>query len=170
MSDRDARVQVLRMARVRFQVIVGDDALPEDADSHLHRFHAYWRSKCRGGEQPVRRDMDPIEIAPLLPSVFLIDVEDDDFRFSLVGQRIVTQYGNLKGKTLGELMTGPELEQTLDEHRRCVTSRFPVYTQNTKDSARPGDWRLYERLLAPLVTDSRVTALAGVMVFRSYRP
>ena len=65
-------------------------------------------------------------------------------------------------------MSGPELELTLAEHRHCVTSRLPVYCQNTLQSASLGDQQIYQRLLTPYGSDGdAVTCLAGIMVFRS---
>jgi hypothetical protein len=156
--------------RVRFQTIDDGSLLREDADDRLARFLSYWRTKRRGGVLPQRRDIDPLEIVKLLPSVFLIDVEEDDFRFSLVGQEILDRYGPLKGQSLRELMSGRELARTLEEHRLCVTARLPVYVENTEHSAAEGDGLLYQRLLLPLAGEGdSITTLAGSMAFRSYR-
>lgn len=154
---------------MRFRTIAADDSLPEGADDKLRRFLAYWRSKCSTGRLPGRRDIDSTDIAPLLASIFLMDVDAGDFRFRLVGQDIVTRYGVLKGRKVGELMVGAELAETIAEHRRCVQSRLPVYAENTQKSAGAGDWLLYQRLLTPLAgDDGAVAGLAGVMIFRDY--
>lgn len=160
--------------RVRFQTIATGTDLPADADTRLARLLAYWRAvgaRDGGGDGslPRRRAIDPLEIVPLLPSVFLIDVEPEEFRFSLIGQEVLDRYGPLRGRTLGELMSGPELMRTLEEHRLCVTSRLPVYVVNSEHSAAEGDGLLYQRLLLPLAgEDEAVAALAGIMVFRRY--
>lgn len=155
--------------RVRFQTIDPGALLPEEADDRLARFLSYWRGKGRDGILPSRRAIDPIEIVRLLPLVFLIDVEAGDFRFSLVGQEIVDRYGPLKGQALRELMSGPELERTLEEHSLCVTARLPVYIENSLHSAAEGDGLLYQRLLLPLAEDgATVTSLTGIMAFRNY--
>lgn len=153
----------------QFQVIPAAEALPADAHDDLRQFFAYWQSKAAAGALPRRRAIDPMEIVRLLPRVFLLDVEAADFRFSLVGQDIADRYGHLKGKSLGELMAGRELEMTLAEHRRCVTSRLPVFSENTMQSVSLGDQQIYQRLLTPYTCDGvAVTCLAGIMVFRSY--
>jgi hypothetical protein len=155
---------------VQFQTIQVDASLPDGVDDKLRRFLGYWRSKCVASRPPRRREIDPMEIAPLLGAIFLLDVEAEDFRFSLVGQDLVDRYGHIKRKSLRELMTGHDLAQTLEEHRLCVSARLPVYRQNTKQSAGMGDRQLYQRLLTPLVSDGDVvTSLAGIVVFRSYR-
>jgi hypothetical protein len=156
---------------MRLRTIAADGALPDSADGRLQRFLDYWRSKCQADRLPHRRDIDPTEIIPLLAAIFLMDVEAGDFRFRLVGQDIVTRYGALKGRKLGELMAGDELAETIAEHRHCVQARLPVYAENTMKSAGAGDWLLYQRLLTPLAGDdgAAVATLAGVMVFRDYR-
>jgi hypothetical protein len=155
---------------VRFQTIETGGSLPGDVDDKLRRFLDYWRSKGQAGRLPQRRDIDPLDVVRLLSSVFLLDVEADDFRFSLVGQDVADRHTPLKGKSLRELMSGPELEEALDEHRLCVRSHLPVYSWNTEESASAGNRQLYQRLLTPLASDAdTVTSLAGIMVFRRYR-
>lgn len=157
------------MIGVRFQIIPIESSLPEDADDKLRRFLLYWRSKCAADRLPRRREIDPLEIVPLLSAMFLLDVETEDFRFSLVGQDIVDRYGHPKGRLLRDLMADRDLARTLEEHRLCVSAQLPVYSQNTERSAGMGDWQLYQRLLTPWATDgATVTSLAGIMVFRSY--
>ncbi len=158
------------MAGLRYLTVPAAGSLPDGADDRLCRFLDYWRGKCVGGALPHRRDIDPTDIAPLLAAVFLVDVESGAFRFRLVGQDIVTRYGNLRGRALGELMSGAELERTMAEHRLCVDARLPVYSENTMQSAGTGDWQLYQRLLVPLADDGGgIAALAGIMAFRSVR-
>ena len=40
----------------------------------------YWRSVLRGRTMPARRDIDPVDLNRLLPSIFLIDVHTDPLR------------------------------------------------------------------------------------------
>lgn len=154
------------MADRHFHIISGTDLLPAGVHDDLWQFLAYWREKA-ARRLPRRREIDPLAIARLLPRILLLDVEPDDFRFSLVGEEITMRYGQIKAKSLRELMSGPELELTLEEHRLCVVTRLPVYSQNTLESASRGDQQIYQRLLTPFGTDDgAVTCLAGIMVFR----
>lgn len=144
--------------------------LPGTVDPRLPRLLAYWRSLVSGGRLPNRRDIDPTAIPDLLSAMFLLDVEAADFRFRLVGEDVVEMYGSLKGRALRELMSGPDLANTTEEHRRCVLARRPIYTRHGMRAASEGDSRLYERLLVPFADRDgiAVTCLAGIMVFRSY--
>lgn len=157
------------MAVRQFQIISGKDFLPAGVHDDLWQFLAFWRAKA-ASRLPRRREIDPLEIARLLPRIFLLDVEADDFRFGLVGEEITARYGQIKGKSLGELMKGAELALTLEEHRMCVSTQLPVYSQNSMQSASLGDQQVYQRLLAPFATDSdAVGCLAGIIVFRTQK-
>ena len=59
-------------------------------DLKLRRLYDYWRSLCRGGRLPSRRDIDPLDIPDLLSNIFLLDVIGDaeDFVFRLAGSLV----------------------------------------------------------------------------------
>ncbi|MGF1593162.1 MAG: PAS domain-containing protein [Kiloniellaceae bacterium] len=59
--------------------------------SPVNRFaYDYWATKRGGRAMPARRDIDPAEIARILPHVFLLDVREDplDFRYRLIGTKM----------------------------------------------------------------------------------
>src|SRR3546814_12713224 len=86
----------------------------------------------------------------LLPNLLLLDTIDDDFRFRLVGEAVNTRYVHgLRGRTLGEVLSGTVLDETLDEHRRCVEDLAGVLVQNSLGVAALDDLKLYARLLLP---------------------
>lgn len=68
-----------------------DPALAPD----LKFAHDYWHRKRAGRLAPQRADIDPVEIAPLLPRVILVDVSTDpvDFRFRLAGTGLFKIHG-----------------------------------------------------------------------------
>ena len=155
------------MAIRQFQVVSSKDILPAGVHDDLWQFLAFWRTKAANG-LPRRREIDPLAIARLLPRVCLLDVEADDFRFSLVGEEVAARYGQIKGKSLRDLMRGPELALTMEEHRMCVSTQLPVYSQNSMQSASIGDQLVYQRLLTPFAGDGdAVTCLAGLIIFRA---
>ncbi|CAN0205482.1 MAG: PAS domain-containing protein [Thalassobaculaceae bacterium] len=121
------------------------------------------------GERPLpdRADVDPIDIPDLLPNLILLDVEDDDFRFRLVGEQIASRYGGrLKGRLISEVMSGPGLDETLYEHRRCAEDRRAVIISQARELATADDRRAYMRLILPLGNDGpRASHIIGVMDF-----
>jgi hypothetical protein len=66
-----------------------------DLDSDLKFALDYWREKRGGRLAPARGDIDPVDIAPLLARVMLVDVSSDplDFRFRLAGTGLFKIHG-----------------------------------------------------------------------------
>ncbi|MDF1792593.1 MAG: PAS domain-containing protein [Thalassobaculaceae bacterium] len=127
-----------------------------------------WRTWRGGGRAlPDRGAIDPLDIPWLLANLVLLDVEQDDFRVRLVGELVASRYAHrLKGKCIGELMTGSSRDETLYEHRRCVEERRPVLTTHTDAQTSLGDINAYVRLILPLgEPDSEPSHIIGVMDF-----
>ncbi|WP_162917600.1 PAS domain-containing protein [Dongia deserti] len=102
---------------------------PEDVRSDLVRFmHHWWLSKCRG-DIPDRRDLDPADIKPLLPTILISDVEHDPFRirYRLVGTRAREATGfNIVGRYLDELLPTDPDEPWMDDYALAYRTRCPV--------------------------------------------
>jgi len=66
-----------------------------DLETDLRFALDYWFQKRAGRLAPTRADIDPIDIAPLLPRVMLVDVSTDpiDFRFRLAGTGLFKIHG-----------------------------------------------------------------------------
>jgi hypothetical protein len=66
-----------------------------DLDPDLKFALDYWFRKRAGRLAPTRADIDPIDIAPLLPRVTLVDVGTDpvDFRYRLAGTGLFKIHG-----------------------------------------------------------------------------
>lgn len=116
---------------------------------------------------PDRADVDPVDIPDLLPNLILLDVEGDDFRFRLVGEQVASRYGGrLKGRLISDVMSGPGLDETLYEHRRCAEDRRAVIVSQERELATADDRRAYMRLILPLGNDGpRASHIVGVMDF-----
>jgi hypothetical protein len=66
-----------------------------DIDADLRFALDYWFEKRGGRLAPTRADIDPVDIAPILPRVMLVDVSTDpvDFRFRLAGTGLFKIHG-----------------------------------------------------------------------------
>ena len=137
---------------------------PPEAPPALVELLAWWESKARGG-LPDRSALEPTEIGRHLAHVALLDVEDGDFRFRLVGEEVRARYGALRGRSLGELLTGRAREETLAEHRDCAESRRPTLARRAEPSPDSSDEKRYWRLLLPFGRSDEVTILLAVMRF-----
>ncbi|MEX0759126.1 MAG: PAS domain-containing protein [Tistlia sp.] len=133
----------------------GLGALPI-AGPALRELYLYWRDKWQGERMPTRADIEPLEIPSLLPQVYLVDIERDplDFRFRLVGTRIVAWFGRD--------MTGQRVADRLaDRYREVVETGRPVYDSLSLPgkSDRHGS---YQRLVMPLAgEEGRIEMLFG---------
>ena len=125
---------------------------------------AWWESKAVGG-LPDRSVLEPTEIGRHLAHVALLDVEERDFRFRLVGEEVRARYGALRGRSLGELLAGRALEETLAEHRACAESRRPTLARRAEATPDSSDLQRYWRLLLPFGRAGRVSTLLAAMRF-----
>jgi hypothetical protein len=92
--------------------------------------YSYWLGKRNGRIMPVPRDIDPVEIAGLLPYLSIVQRADGEFRYRLVGTAVVQDIGvDRTGKTWGScVQKTPEMAAALEEIReRVFTSAQPVF-------------------------------------------
>ncbi|MGE5147399.1 MAG: PAS domain-containing protein [Candidatus Eiseniibacteriota bacterium] len=140
----------------------------EPYHDELKRLYAYWLAKKGTRAAPARADIDPLEIAPLLPHVTLIDVESAPlrFRYRLVGTEIVNNVGeDFTGRYLDTLLRLAQRDLMAAELARVVASGQPAV--NLWEYARhDGRHVRYERLVLPLSSDGKtVDMLLSGMVF-----
>lgn len=75
----------------------------------LRELYQYWAGMQGTHRLPSRSDLDPVEMAPFLPHVVLLDVEDDprQYRIRVWGTAVTDGYGeDLTGRYHHELTTG----------------------------------------------------------------
>lgn len=134
----------------------------------LAQMLAYWRAKRGKRPIPRRRDIDPTEIAPLLPHLQLIDVVDAGarFRYRLVGTSLVAAFGaEYTGKYLDELFTGERLANARRVYGAVVQHRLPVFLRNRYQTTLDVEM-IANRLYMPLSPDGRtVTLILGALTF-----
>jgi hypothetical protein len=97
---RDIRLDGHGAGRTRRGAMAQLDAMElrldaPDLDADLTFALDYWFQKRGGRLAPTRADIDPVDIAPLLPRVMLVDVSTDpvDFRFRLAGTGLFRIHG-----------------------------------------------------------------------------
>ena len=124
----------------------------------------YWISKCRNGWFPLRSAIEPREIVDILPYIFAVerlDRENSDYRFQLVGTRIVEVEGECTGKLLSELF--PDRDRYADiwkQYDQACAGVIHVRHENLGWRSR--DFINYEVLLLPLCgRDEKVGYLIG---------
>jgi hypothetical protein len=134
----------------------------------LKQLYAYWLAKKGTRRAPSRADIDPLEIAPLLPYVALVDVERAPlrFRYRLIGTEIV--------RNVGDDFTGRYLDSfTRLSNRDAMAAEFACVADTAEPAVSLWDYSRadgrhvrYERLVLPLMGDgATVDMLFGGMVF-----
>lgn len=100
--------------------------------SLIRQLFIYWQSKCRDGTIPRRADIDPSEIPKLMPSLLIVDIEQNPFRvrYRLVGTRIVEATGfEFTGKYLDEIILADDEGPFLESYQAACESKTPVLSR-----------------------------------------
>jgi len=136
--------------------IIGDDRLIE--------LYEYWLEKQGRRQIPSREDIDPSEIASLLPHIMLIDVLDGErFRIRMVGTALDDATGvNATGRLLSEVMpAGPYADYVQGLYQEVVREKTPIYAEcEHSDPERVPHATI--RLILPLSDDGETVSAALV--------
>lgn len=130
-------------------------------------FLIYWHGKCPPGGFPTRAAIQPEEILPLLPYIFMVDVLSAgqaglDFRFRLVGTAIMDIEGEHTGKRLSEMFADRDAYAVLWQ-QYCDAAVGKVGVRRESLAWQGRDHLSYEVILAPLQNDEgEVTMLIGL--------
>lgn len=122
----------------------------------VRQLDAYWRGKKRDAAAPLRSNIDPAEIVPLLPYLFMVDIEHAPFRvrYRLCGTMIQRYDEELTGKYLDELHNTPanDKEEIAGFYRRVVREGQPHFSVHAFPS---------RGLAVPLLVQGGIWPLAG---------
>jgi hypothetical protein len=120
-------------------------------DPDLATLYAYWVRRCGSRPMPCRADINPKDIVPVLPLVFIADIcRPLRFRFRLVGTAICDRWHeDLTGRWLDELDFDGELEAVLEQYASVARTGTPRIDK--EEFVNEGTRYLhYQRLLLPL--------------------
>lgn len=132
--------------------------------------YTYWLSKQRADGLTYRQDVDPTDLASLLPHMFIIGVDDKGaFRFRLMGTHLSDVYGlELTGKTLASCQLSPESVSVIEAtYRITMEEGTPaLLTGDWRDLQRP--WVRFRALHLPLCRpDGSAGYIVGTTTYRS---
>jgi hypothetical protein len=138
-----------------------------ELDPDLSLAFAYWQQKRGGRLAPTRADIDPVDIAPLLPRVTLVDVGTDpvDFRFRLAGTGLFKIHGaELTSKRAHDL--DPPAYGALIHRLYCdaLARRAPIAHRLLIECATRRS--AYMRIILPLSEDNQ--SINRMMTVESY--
>lgn len=139
----------------------------ENADPRLQQLYAYWQAKRGARAMPARRDIEPVELVPLLPHLMMIDVEAGPrFRYRLFGTAVAEAFGSdPTGRYIDEVMVGAYKAFLLGLYNDLIVSKKPVYSTSIYGGKHEGQlWT--QRLMLPLSSDGvAVDKVIAIQVF-----
>lgn len=126
-------------------------------DPDLNSVFEYWKSCGHDGLLPRRKDIDVLQLKPVLGNTHLVDVtaqDPADYRFRLYGSKVrLNRFRNYTNSRVGDLPSEPYRKTVIEDYSSVVWSGSPLY-QNIV--ARLQSIRYsYSRLLLPLAEDGR---------------
>ena len=125
--------------------------------------HAYWQS-CQRQSGVRAAFLDAVELAPILPSLFLLDLgvkRRPTFRFC--GANIALRYGrDLAGEPFLPLWTAADRE-VLAQHVGTLALESGGLVAGVLGETAAGGFTSFEMLLLPLVGDDGLTGAIGSM-------
>jgi hypothetical protein len=134
--------------------IIDHDA--QIVDALLRQIFAYWQEKsAKRGALPARADIDPVDLAAVLPAVSLIEVRRD-----LMGRPGRLRYrvmGGFHVEIMGHDATGEMLDLGAGENdaaTQAIATGRPIYAERTFYPAN-GTVLTFGTLMCPLATDGR---------------
>lgn len=136
--------------------------------SQLHRpelqeLTALWDKARRGGGIPAIGGLSPVDVAPYLAHIVIVEVEEttDRIRFLQMGRELTPLFGDdMVGRYLDE-MPAALRDHVEGTYRAMVAERAPQYAEF---EVAGDSWMvIFERLMLPL-RDESTDRVAGAMV------
>lgn len=134
----------------------------------------YWRDlAARLGRLPRRGELDPVEIATVLPHLFLVDVVRDAttpprFRFRLLGGAITARESVRPGQFLDDYGGMRESERIMRHYFDALDLKVRVRSASLAWDHPTKDFITYHALLLPLSEDgAAVDTLLGLAIYEA---
>jgi hypothetical protein len=139
-------------------------AMPTQLAGGLDRVVAYWKGLRRGeNDIPFADDVRLSALKDDAALAMLVDVLERPlrFRFAIVGERIVKQYGDpLVGQFSHEIALRPPFDALDAQLATSVERGVPTFFRH---GAAAGGARGYARIILPLWGNGRVQSLLGAV-------
>jgi len=128
--------------------------------------YEYWRRKRAGRAMPSRRDVDPAEIAKILPHIFLLDVRQQplDFRYRLIGTKMDEHMlGRYTGLWMSQIPHQKAPSRIWANCRKVALEGRPL-SGDTPYIGKGKEFLTTEDLIMPLSADGRTVDMLFVTV------
>jgi hypothetical protein len=126
-------------------------------DPELNLVYEYWNGCRNDGLLPRRKDIDVLQLKPVLGHTHLVDVsaqDPADYRFRLYGSKVrLDRFRNYSNTRVGDYPSIPYRTALIEDYSSVAWSGTPLYQHIV---ARLQSIRYsYSRLLLPLAEDGR---------------
>ena len=140
------------------------------ADTLLRQVFVYWQAKAASrGALPARVDIDPVDLAAVLPAVSLIEVRQDAMgRQGRLHYRVM---GGFHVEIMGHDATGEMIDLGAAENdaaAQAIATGRPIHAERTFYPAN-GTMLTFETLMCPLATDGRTVDMLICAVAPRYQ-
>ena len=124
--------------------------------------YAYWQS-CRRGPGVRAAGIRAVELAPLLPSLFLVDLTSPGYRFRFCGAALATRYGRELSDEGFLPLWNTEDQVTLERNLRFIATRSTGFVAGILAETVGGGVTSFEMLLLPLAGENGAAGAIGSM-------
>ena len=126
--------------------------------------HEYWRS-CQGRTGVPVNEIRAVELAPILPSLFLIDLDlTTGFQFRFCGATIAARYGRDLSDESFLTLWNPEDADAIQRHTRAMSARGTGLVAGLMAETVAGGFTSFEMLILPLAGETGHAGAIGSMV------
>lgn len=144
---------------------------PNISDERLIQFMNYWHEKRNGELVPNYHDIDPLDIVPVLPYIWIFEwmPEEQDFQCRLAGEEIKEiQKTNIVGKWLKDLQSEEVASFMREQYLETINRPAMGYTVGPVYLRTIGRSGKGERVFLPFKNkDGQTTIVAGVTMYES---
>ena len=126
--------------------------------------HEYWRS-CHGRTGVPANEIRAVELAPILPSLFLIDLDlTTGFQFRFCGATIATRYGRDLSDESFLTLWNPEDADAIQRHTQATSARGTGLVAGLMAETAGGGFTSFEMMILPLAGETGQAGAIGSMV------
>lgn len=125
--------------------------------------HEYWQS-CHGRTGVPANEIRAVELAPILPSLFLIDLDPATaFQFRFCGATIAARYGRDMSNESFLALWGPVDADAVQRHARAMSARGTGLVAGLMAETAGGGFTSFEMLILPLLGENGHAGAIGSM-------
>src|SRR5258708_21439890 len=159
-----------------WRVCRNDPASPDRApwNPKVRRFFEYWMSISPAGRLLVSQHFDPLDTAPILPNVWMLDVVREDalprFRYRLVGTReVATLQREVTGQWFDEVHPEPANNPIYARFAYIMDNRVGTYRKGPVGLTHHEDHHIVENCMVPFSSDGAAVDMIGICSILFYR-